>query len=146
MDGKGVLDSFSKLRILHTRRVVGRRSLTPMRSKHKRSVAKTRSSKVEAKVNVPLRKHTITFVYGKRNEKDAQEHSEDCKREGNQDSCPGGERQDQEKHSQVESLRDTENPEKSVHPGPVQALPELSEQTAVVQTSDETEIEAEVLS
>jgi len=116
-----------------------------MRSKHKRSAAKTRSSKVEVKPYVPLRKHTSPLVDGKRDSKDAKEHCEDCKWEGNQNSCLGGEREIQDQHAQTEQIRTQENSEESIHPGPVQTMSELSEQAAVDPTSDETEIEAEVL-
>jgi hypothetical protein len=116
-----------------------------MKSKHKRSVAKTRSSKVEAKPYVPLRKHTSPLLDEQWQSNHAQEHCQDCQRTGDEDSCLGGEWQDQKEHKEIEQIRDTENPEQSVHPGPVQAVSELSEQTAVVQTSDETEIVAEVL-
>ena len=131
-------------RYAQTRRISGRRGLTPIRSK-KKAVPKTRGHKVEKKRYVPLRKHTGSQHTEERVPGDTDKHSEDSERQGNQDSHDSGTRQDTEKHTQAESIRAEEDSTESVHPGPVQTLPDMSEQTAVVKTADKEEIEAEVL-
>jgi hypothetical protein len=134
------------LRYAKTRRVTGRRSITPMRSKHRKTIPKTRHHKVEKRDNVQLRKHTGSQYDGRREGADKDEHSQDKKRERNQDCDHESERKDEEKHAQVEPLRNTENSEESVHPGPLQTMSEVSEQTAVHEETDKTEIESEELS
>jgi len=116
-----------------------------MKTKHKKPIPKTRGHKVERKPYVPIRKLTNAQQHGQRDTKDKDEHCEDSQREGDQDSHHEGERKDQEEHTQVEPNRATENSEKSVHPGPVQALPELYKWCADDTETTETGIEAEEL-
>ena len=132
-------------RYFQTRRFKGRRGITPMKTKHKKPIPKTRGHKVERKPYVPIRKLTNAQQHGQRDTKDKDEHCKDSQREGDQDSHHEGERKDQEEHTQVEPSRATENSEKSVHPGPLQTVPGLPEQTAAHTETDETQIESEEL-
>ena len=134
------------LRYAKTRRFTGRRSITPMRSKHKKSIQKTRHHKVE-KRHVQLLKHTSTQYDGGRQGEDQNQCSEHSQREGNQDGDGQGEWKDTEILQEAELLRNTENSEKSVYPGPIQTLPHLSESqiSAGNETYDKTQIEAEEL-
>jgi hypothetical protein len=127
-------------RYLQTRR----RRITPIKRKHRKTVPKTRGHKVEKKPYVPLRKHTSSQQHERRDPADSHEHSENSEREGNQDSNLEGGREDKEEYTQIEQGRTTENPEESVHPGPLQALPEMYKCADDTQTS-ETSIEAEEL-
>ena len=131
-------------RYFQTRRFTGRRGITPMKSKHKKPIPKTRGHKVEKKY-VPIRKLTNAQQYAQRKPQNKDEHCEDSQWEGNQDSHHEGGRKDQEEHTQTESKRDTENSEKSVHPGPLQTLHGLSEETAADKETAETQIESEEL-
>lgn len=132
-------------RYFQTRRFTGRRSITPMKTKHRKAVPKTRSHKVEKKPYVPIRKHTIPQQPSERETTDQKEHCQDKERQGNQDSRSDDGRKDKEEHPQVDPGRNTENSEKSVHPGPVQALPELYKWCADDTEAAETSIEAEEL-
>jgi hypothetical protein len=127
-----------------TRRVTGRRSITPMKTKQKKTVPKTRGHKVEKKPYVPIRKHTSPQQHGERQREDSREHGEDSERQRNQDSCLEAGRKDKEEYTQVEQGGTTENSEKSVHPGPLQTVPEMYTCADDTQTS-ETCIEAEEL-
>lgn len=141
-------ESRSLRRYLQTRRFSGRRGITPMRTKHRRSIVKTRSHKVE-KPDVSIRKHTISRINRKWKEENTQEYCEDKKRKGDENSSHGGEWEDTEKCSQVEQNGNQEDSTESIHPGLIQTLPPMSEQkqtTADDETSDQTEIEAEELS
>lgn len=131
-------------RYFQTRRFTGRRGITPMKSKHRKTVPKTRSHKVEKKPYVPIRKHTSSHVQSEWKEPDKEKHCEDTQREGNQDSHQDRGWKSEEEHAQIEPIRNTENSEKSIHPGPVQTLSEMCE-CADDKTSGETEIEAEEL-
>lgn len=129
-----------------TRRIKGRRAITPMRSKHKCQIKKTRGHKVEKKPHVPLLKHTGSLHLGEREEKDKSQLSEHPQRQGDQDSDDKGGKKDPKEHTQIEQVRNTENSEKSIHPGPVQTVSDMSESaTADDQAYDKTEIEAEEL-
>lgn len=116
-----------------------------MKTKHRKVVPKTRSHKVEVKRNVSILQHPISRDNEKRKEASKKEHCEDSEREGDKDGCSEGEREDTEECSQVEQSRDTENSEKSVHPGPIQTVSGLPESAAVTPKSDETQIESEEL-
>lgn len=141
------MESKKSLRYAKTRRYTGRRSITPMKSKHRKTIPKTRHHKVERKTHVPVLQHTGSQQLSERKEADKDQHSQHTKWEGNQDSHSPGERKDTQEHSQVEQVRNTENSEEPIHPGLIQTLPDLSQSeiTAVDQTSDKTEIEAEEL-
>lgn len=115
-----------------------------MKSKHRKPIPKTRGHKVERKY-VPIRKLTDAQQPSERNAQNKDECREDSERKRNKDSDCEGERKDQEEHPQVEQGGNTENSEKSVHPGPLQTVPGLSEQTAAHAQTAETEIESEEL-
>lgn len=139
------MDCKKTLRSLQTRRFTGRRGLTPIRTKQKRTIPKTRSHRVETKPYVPLREYTGSLESSERKASDKEEHCNDKKREGDQSGdCERGE-QNQEERSQIESKGNTENSAKSVHPGPVQALSALPRESADDETCEETHIEAEEL-
>ena len=115
-----------------------------MKSKHKKSVPKTRGHKVEKKPYVPIRKHTVPQQSSRRETTDAQEHSENQEWKGNQDSGPNERWENEKEYTQIEQGGDTENSEKPVHPGHVQAVSQMPECADDTQTS-ETSIEAEEL-
>ena len=140
MEVKGPLGRYPQ-----TRRTSGRRGVTPIKSKHKKTVPKTRGHKLERKRYVPLRKHTDAQHSEGRETSCPDQHSDHSERKGDQDCVNSGARQDAEECTQVEQLRDAQDSEESVHPGPVQTVLNMPEQTAVVQTSDKEEIEAEEL-
>ena len=130
----------------YTRRFKGRRALTPMRSKHKCQIKKTRGHRVEKRPHVPLLKHTSPLHDGERKEEDQSQLGQYSQWQGDQDSHHKGGEEDAKEHTQTELIRNTENSEKSIHPGPVQTLSDMSESaTADDQASDKTEIEAEEL-
>jgi hypothetical protein len=116
-----------------------------MRSKHKCQIKKTRGHRVEKRPHVPLLKHTGSLHDGEWKEEDQSQLGHGPQWQGDQDSHNQGGEEDTKEHAQVESVRNTENSEKSIHPGPVQTLPDMSEQSADDQTLDKTEIEAEEL-
>lgn len=132
-------------RYLQTRRFTGRRGLTPMKTKHRKTIPKTRGHRVGKKIHVPVLKHTSPQRDGEWGTEDENKHSEHQGQEGNQNSGSQGKREDTKEHTQVEQSGNSENSEKSVHPGPIQTLPDMPEQSAVHETSDKTEIEAEEL-
>lgn len=132
-------------RYFQTRRFTGRRGITPMKSKHRKSVPKTRSHKVEKKPYVPIRKHSVSQCPGERKAADTEKHSENQEWQRNEDSDSNERRKTQEEHTQVDQGGNTENSEKPVHPGPVQTLPELHKGCADDTETAETEIEAEEL-
>lgn len=138
-------------RYLQTRRFTGRRGLTPMKTKHRKTIPKTRGHKVEKKQHVQLPKLSNPKRHDERQEGDKNEHCESEEWKGGEDSCYQGERKDTEKHTQIDQRGDTEDSEESIHPGLIQTLPRLPEQatiaktSAVDETSDKKEIEAEEL-
>jgi hypothetical protein len=131
-------------RYFQTRRFTGRRGITPMKSKHRKPIPKTRGHKVEKKY-VPIRKLTDAQQHSERNSQNKDECCEDSERKRDQNSDREGEGKDKEEHSQTEQGRNTENSEKSVHPGPLQTVSGLSEQSAAHAETAETEIESEEL-
>ncbi len=135
------------LRYAKTRRYLGKRCLTPMRSKHKRSAGKTRGHKIEKRDHVSLLKYTSSQHHGKREGTDKNEHGEYQEWQGNQNSDSEGKRQDTEINEEAEQIRNEEDTKESIHPGPVQTLLHMSEQqiSAGNQTPDKTDIEAEEL-
>lgn len=130
-------------RYIQTRRFTGRRGLTPIKSKHKAHLRKTRGHKVEYKPYVPILKHTGSQQHDERKEDNKSEYSQSEKRQGNEDSHHEGKREDTQEHSQVKQGGNTENSKESIHPGPLQALLRLLESTAACEEDDKTEIEAE---
>jgi hypothetical protein len=132
-------------RYVHTRRLTGRRSITPIRSKQKKLIKKTRGHKVERKPYVSILKHTTANSDGERKETDKSQLSDGQEREGDKDGSLEGERKDPKEHTQANESGNTENSEESIHPGPVQTVPNMSESTASPETSDKAEIESEKL-
>ena len=145
-----------------TRRFTGRRGITPIKTRQKRLIPKTRRSSHSEKdgiiqkthsflnhrhrvEDVPISKHADADHHEKREEADKNQHSENQERKGNQGGQDDGKREDTQKHSQVEPSRDAQNRKESIHPGTLQAVHRLSEPTAFHETSDKTEIEAEEL-
>ncbi len=132
-----------------TLRFTGRRGLTPMKTRQKRLIPKTRRhlSKNTVEDGIQLRKHTDSQLDGERKKTDESQHRENQEREGNQGSQGGGKREDTQKQTQLEQSRDQQNTEESVHPGTLQTLHPMSEQSisACDPQTDKTEIEAEVL-
>ena len=126
-----------------TRRISGRRGVTPIKSKHRKTIPKTRGHKLEKKPYVPLRKHAGSQSDEGRKECNEDKYGKDSERQGDQNSDSEGKRDNTEEHTQAEQVRNPEDSAESVYPGTVQALPDLPEQTASVQISDKTEIEAE---
>ena len=133
-------------RYKHTRRVSGRRAITPIKSRHRKIIKKTRGHKVEKKPYVSILKHTVSHSDGGWKEKDKDEHGENSQWQGDQNSDGKGGEENTQEYAQVEQSRNTENSEKSIHPGPIQTLSHVSELiTAYDQTCDKTEIESELL-
>ncbi len=132
-----------------TYRFTGRRGLTPMKTRQKRLIPQTRRqmSKNTVENGIPLRKHTDSQLHGEREKTDKSQHGKNQQREGNQGSQDHGKREDAQKQTQVESIGNKENTEESVHPGTLQTLHPMSEQSisACDTQTDKTEIEAEVL-
>lgn len=84
---------------------------------------------------IQLRKHSGSSDHDGREVENEDKHSEDQKREGHEDSCAEGKREDTEVHEESVTLGNSEHSEQSVHPGSVQELRELP---ASVQDTDET--------
>lgn len=127
----------------YTRRILGRRSLTPMRGK-KRQYLKTRYSTKVVSSHVPILQQTNSLHDETRKEESQDKYCEDPKREGSQDGPPKRRWKDTEKHTQVIQKGDSADPEESLYPGTVHQMRELCECTdASGQTDAETEIEAE---
>jgi hypothetical protein len=145
MEGTKTLDQRLLKRYFQTRRFTGRRGLTPMKSKHKKSVPKTRGHKVEKRPYVPIRKHAGSQQSSERETTDPQEHRKDTEWKGDQDSHSDERWENKEEHPQVVEGGATENSEKSVHPGPIQAVSELYKWCADDTETTETCIEAEEL-
>jgi hypothetical protein len=132
-------------RYKHTRRITGRRAITPIQSKNRKIIKKTRGHKVERRPYVSILKHSVSHVAGEWKETDKSQLGEHSERQGDEDSHDKGEWKNEEELSSPQQIRNTENSEKSVHPGPVQTMPDLPEQAAYDQASDKKEIEAELL-
>ena len=149
MDVQKSLDPRSLKRYVQTRRFTGRRGLTPMKTKHRKTIPKTRGHRVEKKQYVQLRKHSNPKQQDERQGSDKNEHCKGEERKGCEDSSLEREREDTKKHTQIDQRGDTEDSEESIHPGLIQTLSRLPEQTetttAVHETSDKKEIEAEEL-
>jgi hypothetical protein len=111
----------------YTRRLHGRRAITPMKSKGKKvAIKKTRSShKVEANVQLP--KHTSSRNGSQRSSSTENQHSIDQERKGNKDSGSEGKREDTKEHQEVITEGDKSNQECTIHPGSLQELRDLSE-------------------
>lgn len=133
------------LRYAKTRRYTGRRSLTPMRSKHKRAPGKTRGHRVEKKRNVQLLQHTSSQHDSQRERTDEDKHGGGTQGQGDQDSDSQGKWQDTQINEEAEQIRDSEDSKESIHPGPLQTMSHMPESTADYQKQDKEGIEAEEL-
>ena len=134
------------LRYAKTRRFTGRRSITPMRSKHKhKSIGKTRGHRVEKKNHVQLLKHTGPQHDEKWEGNNKDQHSRGTEGQGNQDCDSPRKREDTQIDEEAEQFRDKKDSKESIHPGPLQTLSNMSEQTADYQNQDKEGIEAEEL-
>ena len=138
------MELLQSLRYAKTRRYTGRRSLTPMRSKHK-TIGKTRGHRVEKKRNVQLFHYTNSQYDGEREGTDKNKHSPGAQGEGDQNSDSQGKREDTEINEEAEQIRNTEDSKESVHPGPLQTLSHVLESTADYEKQDKEGIEAEEL-
>ena len=87
MDRAKTLDQRLLKRCFQTRRFTGRRGITPMKSKHKKAVPKTRGHKVGKRPYVPIRKHSVSQQYEQWKDTDTEEHCKDKERKGAEDSC-----------------------------------------------------------
>jgi hypothetical protein len=139
------MDRKKTLRYLQTRRFTGRRGVTPIKTKQKRTIPKTRSHRVETKPYVPLREHTGSHESSERQAADKEKQCEDPKREGDQISCLDGEWQNKEECEKAQSEGNTENSTESIHPGPIQTVYTLSPDSADDKTYEETRVESEVI-
>ncbi len=139
------MDVKKTFRCLQTRRFTGRRGLTPMKTKQRRVIPKTRGHRVEKKPYVPIRKYAGSHNNEGRKETDTKESCENSQWEGNQGSHNLGGQENKEECKETQSIRNTENSEEPVHPGPVQALSEMHPQSADDTTSEKGGIESEEL-
>ena len=129
-----------------TLRFTGRRGITPMKTKQKRLIPKTRKHKVED--GILLRKQADSQLSKEREASDKSKYGENQQGERHQDGSLGRKREDAKEQTQAEQSRDEQNQEESVHPGTLSTLCSMSEQpvaTACDTLTDKTEIEAEVL-
>lgn len=134
------------LRYAKTRRFTGRRSITPMRSKHKhKSIGKTRGHRVEKRKHVQLLQHTGPQHDGKREGEDENQHGGGTQGEGHQDCDSSAKWEDTQINQEAEQIRDRKDSKESIHPGPLQTVSDMSEQTADYQKQDKEGIEAEEL-
>ncbi len=123
-----------------TRRITGRRSVTPIKPRRKR-ILKTRYRK-RVENGVSIQQHTGSRSDGKWREEDEEEHSRDKEWKGIQDCGTDRKWEDSQEHQETVQCGNTENPAKSVHPGSLQELHELS-QLAVADITNETELQEE---
>lgn len=137
------MHSSVSLGYLYTRRTKGRRSLTPMRGK-KRHHLKTRSWKKVERPNVQLLQQANAHHTEARDEAFENKHCHHSQWQGGEDRAPKRRWKDTEKHPWAIQEGDCADPEKSVYPGTVCQMRDLSERTdASTETDAETQIEAE---
>lgn len=119
-----------------TRRLRGRRAITPIRNR-KKHFAKTRShNKIEERNDLRVSQRADSHGDQQRDENDKKEHSHGEKREGDEDSDGEGERADAEKHEAPHTQGDSQHPEVTVHPGSVQEAKSSDDsETAINRTS-----------
>ncbi len=126
----------------NTRRLHGRRSVTPIKPKKKR-VLKTRYRK-RLENGVSIQQHSGSRSDGKWPEKGQKELCRDCEWKGNQDSGNHGKREDSEEHKEAQCVGNQKDSTESVYPGSLQELHELSElQDAVVDITNEAGLQEE---
>lgn len=125
-----------------TRRIQGRRSITPIRRKHKLAVMKTRSNTKVDGLPILQSANTLSLSERIKTQTDTKEYSLGEKRQGNEGGDSTGERQDKEVSEASLSCGYSENPEESVHPGSIQGVPSGSPH-ALTQVTNETQHEEE---
>jgi len=121
-----------------TRRIKGRRALTPMRSKRKKHI-KTRSNP-SVKRNVLVSKPSDTRLDSQRSQSGKKEQ---CDSEGKQGSQGSGDQSEQQSPQVIETLDDRGdqcNSNRPIHPGSIQGLPNAN---ASQHELDETELQEE---
>jgi hypothetical protein len=134
---KTSLRSFLALQANKTRRIQGRRAITPIRHKHHMAPAKTRSA-IKAGKHGRVSKRASSDFCGERTGEDKTEHCEDTRQEGNQDSCSQGERKNAEGDEASEVSGNPKDSTESVHSGSFQAMRRLSSSSADTLASYET--------
>lgn len=136
---KASLRSFLALQSNKTRRLHGRRSITPIRHKHQTAPAKTRSASKTGARHVSVHKRAgAQHNAVKREDTDQTELRQHQGEQGHQDSDLDGKRQDTEVHPQTVAPGNQPDSAESVYPGTVQAVHGLPEQTADIIAFDET--------
>ena len=123
-----------------TRRITGRRSVTPIKPKRKR-ILKTRYTK-KVENGVSIQQHSSSRGHGKRKKETEKEYCGDCERQGDKDSGTDGKWKDAQEHQETVNCGNEEDSAESVYPGSLQELYELSE-LAVVDITNETELQEE---
>lgn len=120
-----------------TRRILGRRAITPIRRKRKLAVIKTRSrTRID---DISVLQRTSSLGDEERATEDSKEHCHSEKRKGSQGGDDSGEREVTHLCEAPVDCGYSENPEKSVHPGSIQGLPQLLESTdALTEVTNET--------
>lgn len=120
-----------------TRRILGRRAITPIRRKRKLAVIKTRSrTRID---DISVLQRTSSLGDEERATEDSKEHCDSEKRKGSQGGDDSGEREVTHLCEAPVDCGYSENPEKSVHPGSIQGLPQLLESTdALTEVTNET--------
>lgn len=121
-----------------TRRVKGRRALTPMKSRGKKP-AKTRSSiLVKKKRNVLLPKSSEPCIDSQRSQSDTKEQCDSEEREGSQGSSDSGKQHDTKVVKETHEPRDQCDSPGPIHPGSIQGLSPAS-----LHELDETQLKEE---
>ena len=136
-----------------TRRVQGRRAITPVRNR-KKHFPKTRShNKIEERNDLRVSQRADSHHGEKRDKNDKQQHSESKEWKGDQDSHVKGERADAEKHKAPDTQGDSQHQELTVHPGSVHEAKAsddsetaINDVPAVSGESNETALEEEDVS
>lgn len=120
-----------------TRRLYGRRGITPIKSKKKR-ILKTRYSKPSAKVEngISIQQHTSPRTPGEWSSCDQKEHSEHNQWKGDKDSGDHGKWEDTEECQEIEQCGNQEDSTESVYPGSLQELQQLSEDAVTLNTNE----------
>jgi len=120
-----------------TRRLHGRRGITPMKSKKKR-ILKTRCSKPSIKVEngISIQQHTSPRTPEERSPRDEEKHSKHNQWKGDKDSGDHGKWEDTEECQEIEQCGNQEDSTESVHPGSLPELQQLSEDAVTLNTNE----------
>lgn len=125
---------FKKTRCLH-----GRRAITPIRQKKKKTRSHHSIGK-KTKNGIQLQQHTSSSHDSGWQEQNENQHGQNQERKRSEDSGNPGERKDEKIPKDADEERDTIHPKESVHPGSIQELREVSaESIAEADTQDEEE-------